>query len=166
MQIHVLSDPQFFYKLYLFKSINIFVFKGKYYDGVQMFKRSYEIAQDLGNPVITEDARIQLGIASAHHVLSGLCSTMNDLNKNNLQKILDFKSARQDAFLEEIYGSNESNKEEIPAPDIQANTNDAPEPVDEPVQDAEQQLDEQQANSESSKHDTNDEQITEQQDGS
>lgn len=67
-----------------------------------MFKRAYEIAQDLGNPVVIEDARIQLGIASAHNVLRGFCSTMNNVNKINLQKILDFKSARLDAFVGEV----------------------------------------------------------------
>lgn len=63
-----------------------------------MFKRAYEIAQDLGNPVVTEDARIQLGIASSHLILSGFCSTMNVVNKPNLQKLLDFKSSRAESF--------------------------------------------------------------------
>lgn len=63
-----------------------------------MFKRAYEIAQDLGNPVIAEDARIKLGIAVAHHVLGGICGAMNDINKPNLQRLLDFKSARLDTF--------------------------------------------------------------------
>lgn len=67
-----------------------------------MFKRAYEIAQDLGNPVITEDARIKLGIAVAHHVLGGICGAMNDVNKPNLQRLLDFKSARLDTFGGEI----------------------------------------------------------------
>lgn len=92
-----------------------------------MFKRSYKIAQDLGNPVVTEDARIQLGIASAHHVLSGLCSTMNDLNKNNLQKILDFKSVRQDAFLGGLNGTiDESNKEDAPGPNCKGTETEGP----------------------------------------
>lgn len=76
-----------------------------------MFRRSYEIAQDLGNPVVTEDARIKLGIATAHHVLSGFCSTMNDVNKPNLQKILDFKSARTDTF----FGDEEPQPDEGPS---------------------------------------------------
>lgn len=92
-----------------------------------MFKRAYELAQDLGNPVVTEDARIQLGIASSHLVLSGFCSTMNVVNKPNLQKLLDFKSSRAESFFggEEDgtpeQGTN-SRAEVIPDPDSQGST--------------------------------------------
>ncbi|EDO47081.1 predicted protein, partial [Nematostella vectensis] len=72
--------------------------QGKYLDSVRMFQRAYEIAQDLHNPVITEQARIQLGIASGHVVLSGYASCMNDVNKPNIIRILDFKSTREDSF--------------------------------------------------------------------
>ncbi|XP_031553571.1 tetratricopeptide repeat protein 29-like [Actinia tenebrosa] len=71
---------------------------GKYLEGVRMFKRAYEIAQDLGNPVVIENARIQLGITNGHLMLSGFSTTMNNVCKSNIQKILDFKSSRSDSF--------------------------------------------------------------------
>lgn len=63
-----------------------------------MFKRAYEIAQDLGNPIVIENARIQLGIANGHLILSGFSTTMNNVCKTNIQKILGFKSSRLDSF--------------------------------------------------------------------
>lgn len=91
-----------------------------------MFKRAYEIAQDLGNPVIAEDARIKLGIAVAHHVLGGFCGAMNDINKPNLQRLLDFKSARLDTFGGEIQPESRegpsSRAEVVPEPSNQQST--------------------------------------------
>ena len=75
--------------------------QGKYKDSVRMFKRAYEIANELGEPEAIEQSRVELGVAAAHTVLGGYSQCMDNLDKANIQRLLDFKSARLESFTDE-----------------------------------------------------------------
>lgn len=74
---------------------------GKYKDSVRMFKRAYEIANELGEQEAIEQSRVELGVAAAHTVLGGYSECMDNLDKANIQRLLDFKSARLESFTDE-----------------------------------------------------------------
>ena len=75
--------------------------QGKYEDAVRMYRRGFEIAQDLAAVETTETTRVEYGIALAHTLLAGYSQCMDQVGKSNLQRLLDFKSARWDTFSEE-----------------------------------------------------------------
>lgn len=70
-----------------------------------MFTRAYEIANDLGERDIIENTRVVLGIAVAHTVFGTYSECMDNLDKANVQRLLDFKSARVESFTEEGQGN-------------------------------------------------------------
>lgn len=74
---------------------------GKYEDSVRMFKRAFEIANDLGEWEVIQRCRVELGVAVAHTALGGYSECMNNLEKPNIQRLLDFKSARFESFTDE-----------------------------------------------------------------
>lgn len=74
---------------------------GKYEDSVRMYKRAFEIANDLGEWVVIQRCRVELGVAVAHTTLGGYSECMNNLDKQNIQRLLDFKSARLESFTDE-----------------------------------------------------------------
>ena len=75
--------------------------QGKYEDAVRMYRRGFEIAQDLATVEITETTRVEYGIALAHTLLAGYSQCMDQVGKSNIQRLLDFKSSRWDTFSEE-----------------------------------------------------------------
>ena len=77
------------------------VCQGKYEDAVRMYRRGFEIAQDLAAVEITETTRVEFGMALAHTLLAGYSQCMDQVGKNNMQRLLDFKSSRWDTFSEE-----------------------------------------------------------------
>lgn len=74
---------------------------GKYEDAVRMYRRGFEIAQDLTAVETTETTRVEYGVALAHTLLAGYSQCMDQLSKSNMQRLLDFKSSRWDTFSEE-----------------------------------------------------------------
>lgn len=74
---------------------------GKYEDAVRMYRRGFEIAQDLAAVETTETTRVEYGIALAHTLLAGYSQCMDQVGKSNMQRLLDFKSSRWDTFSEE-----------------------------------------------------------------
>ncbi|KAK2563254.1 Tetratricopeptide repeat protein 29, partial [Acropora cervicornis] len=74
---------------------------GKYEDAIRMYRRGFEIAQDLAALETTETTRVEYGIALAHTLLTGYSQCMDQVSKNNTQRLLDFKSSRWDTFSEE-----------------------------------------------------------------
>lgn len=74
---------------------------GKYEDAVCMYRRGFEIAQDLAAVETTETTRVEYGVALAHTLLAGYSQCMDQLSKSNMQRLLDFKSSRWDTFSEE-----------------------------------------------------------------
>lgn len=78
-----------------------FVCQGKYEDAVRMYRRGFEIAQDLAAVETTETTRVEYGIALAHTLLAGYSQCMDQVGKSNMQRLLDFKSSRWDTFSEE-----------------------------------------------------------------
>ena len=79
----------------------VFIRQGKYEDAVRMYRRGFEIAQDLAAVETTENTRMEYGIALAHTLLAGYSQCMDQVGKNNMQRLLDFKSSRWDTFSEE-----------------------------------------------------------------
>ena len=75
--------------------------QGKYEDAVRMYRRGFEIAQDLAAVETTETTRVEYGIALAHTLLAGYSQCMDQVGKSNMQRLLDFKSSRWDTFSEE-----------------------------------------------------------------
>lgn len=78
-----------------------FICQGKYEDAVRMYRRGFEIAQDLAAVETTETTRVEYGIALAHTLLAGYSQCMDQVGKSNMQRLLDFKSSRWDTFSEE-----------------------------------------------------------------
>ena len=78
-----------------------FLCQGKYEDAVRMYRRGFEIAQDLAVVETTETTRVEYGIALAHTLLAGYSQCMDQVGKSNMQRLLDFKSSRWDTFSEE-----------------------------------------------------------------
>lgn len=78
-----------------------FMCQGKYEDAVRMYRRGFEIAQDLAAVETTETTRVEYGIALAHTLLAGYSQCMDRVCKSNIQRLLDFKSSRWDTFSEE-----------------------------------------------------------------
>ena len=66
-----------------------------------MYRRGFEIAQDLAVVETVETTRVEYGIALAHTLLTGYSQCMDQFNKSNVQRLLDFKSSRWDTFSEE-----------------------------------------------------------------
>ena len=66
-----------------------------------MYRRGFEIAQDLTAVETTETTRVEYGVALAHTLLAGYSQCMDQLSKSNMQRLLDFKSSRWDTFSEE-----------------------------------------------------------------
>ena len=66
-----------------------------------MYRRGFEIAQDLAAVETTETTRVEYGIALAHTLLAGYSQCMDQVGKSNMQRLLDFKSSRWDTFSEE-----------------------------------------------------------------
>jgi len=75
--------------------------QGKYEDAVRMYRRGFEIAQDLAAVETTETTRVEYGIALAHTLLARYSQCMDQVGKSNMQRLLDFKSSRWDTFSEE-----------------------------------------------------------------
>ena len=76
--------------------------KGKYEESLRLYRRAFEIAQDLGSTEVTEGTRVQYGIAVAHTILGGYTETMDQIiDKLNIQRLLDFKSSRINTFSDE-----------------------------------------------------------------
>lgn len=66
-----------------------------------MYRRGFEIAQDLAAVETTEATRVEYGMALAHTLLAGYSQCMDQVGKSNMQRLLDFKSSRWDTFSEE-----------------------------------------------------------------
>ena len=75
--------------------------QGKYEDSVRMYRRGFEIAQDLAVVETIETTRVDYGIGLAHTLLTGYSECMDQVNKSNMQRLLDFKRSRWNTFSEE-----------------------------------------------------------------
>lgn len=91
---------------------------GKYEDAVRMYRRGFEIAQDLAAVETTETTRVEYGIALAHTLFTGYSQCMDQINKGNIQRLLDFKSSRWDTFSDEAIAEEEGSEESQPGSDV------------------------------------------------
>ena len=76
-----------------------------------MYRRGFEIAQDLAAVETTETTRVEYGVALAHTLLAGYSQCMDQVSKSNIQRLLDFKSSRWDTFSEEATLGDEEGEE-------------------------------------------------------
>lgn len=88
-----------------------------------MYRRGFEIAQDLAAVETTETTRVEYGIALAHTLFTGYSQCMDQVNKNNIQRLLDFKSSRWDTFSEEVTAENEGGEDSQPSSDVGSGEN-------------------------------------------
>lgn len=80
-----------------------------------MYRRGFEIAQDLAAVETTETTRVEYGMALAHTLLAGYSQCMDQAGKTNMQRLLDFKSSRWDTFSEEATLGDEENEGSPPS---------------------------------------------------
>lgn len=92
-----------------------FIWQGKYEDAIRMYRRGFEIAQDLASVETTETTRVEYGIALAHTLFAGYSQCMDQVGKSNMQRLLDFKSSRWDTFSEEARGDDEDDEGSQPS---------------------------------------------------
>lgn len=97
--------------------------QGKYEDAVRMYRRGFEIAQDLAAVETTETTRVEYGIALAHTLLTGYSQCMDQVGKSNIQRLLDFKSSRWDTFSEEATADDEVGEGSQPSSDVGSGEN-------------------------------------------
>ena len=88
-----------------------------------MYRRGFEIAQDLAVVETTETTRVEYGIALAHTLFTGYSQCMDQVTKNNIQRLLDFKSSRWDTFSEEVAAENEGGEDSQPSSDVGSGEN-------------------------------------------
>lgn len=88
-----------------------------------MYRRGFEIAQDLAAVETTETTRVEYGIALAHTLFTGYAHCMDQVNKSNIQRLLDFKSSRWDTFSEEATALDQGGEGSRPSSDVGSGEN-------------------------------------------
>ena len=88
-----------------------------------MYRRGFEIAQDLASVETTETTRVEYGMALAHTIFTGYSQCLDQVGKSSIQRLLDFKSSRWDTFSAEATADDDGGEGSQPSSDVGSGEN-------------------------------------------
>lgn len=75
-----------------------FHLQGRYEEATDYFSKAYNLSRALNDKESIKTARVQYGVAQAHHMLQAVANHINLRSRPCIERLVDWKSARSDEF--------------------------------------------------------------------